>query len=164
MDTLYVMLLLIAGVSFYLQIEWLLLASIFIFFALIFARYYEEYSSRGSGEMSHAPAAISGPDAPSPGGQPQQPIIVMQSGGGGAATITDTIIANMMGHLMALDSYEKRDQAPWSKFLSRGMKMRQNMFDHHGKVATYHQGFDPHNSSRMIDKLDEISKKLDKKD
>ncbi len=159
------MLLLISGVSFFLQIEWLLLASIFIFFALIFAKYYEDYSSRGSGELSHVPTAITGPDAPSPGGQQQQPIIVMQSGGGGAATITDTIIANMMGHLMALDSYEKRDQAPWSKFLSRGMKMRQNMFDHHdGKVKTLHQAFDPHYSSKMIDKLDEISKKLDKKD
>lgn len=152
------LLIVLVGASFLLNIEWLLLASIFLFFALVFAKYYSEYSS-GNGDL--APAPLDGASA-MPISSPQPPIVVVQSGGG-AATISDSIIAQMMGQLMAMDAYEKKDQAPQFKFLSRGMKMRQNMFDHHMKVGSHHQALQRDYSNSMLSKLDEISKKLDKK-
>ena len=157
MDTVYVLLLALTGISFFLGIEWLLLASMFLFVALVFSRYYSGRSSSVGGEIA--------PDFPQSAGaaasSAPQPIVVVQSGGG-AATISDSIIAQMMGQFMAMDAYEKKDQAPQFKFLSRGMKMRQNMFDHHGKVGSHHQAMNREASSAMLSKLDEISRKLDK--
>jgi hypothetical protein len=158
MDAVYVLLLALTAIGFFLQIEWLLLASIFLFIALVFSRYYSggnaAYSPSMPPEMAESVPAGSGA---------QPPIVVVQSGGG-AATISDSIIAQMMGQFMAMDAYEKRDQAPQFRFLSRGMKMRQGMFDEHtGKVSSKHKAMDTEQSNRMISKLDEISKKLDKR-
>ncbi|MFH0971362.1 MAG: hypothetical protein V1835_02235 [Candidatus Micrarchaeota archaeon] len=155
-DSVYVLLIVVAAMSFLLQIEWLLLASIFLFFALIFSKYYAAFSTTSS-----APAEIA--DLPAASGPAQQPIVVVTSGGGTAASITDNMIATMLGNVMAYDVFEKKDQANQYQFLSRGMKMRQNMFDHHGKVASSHQGFRRDYSGAAMDRLDKVLTKLEKK-
>ncbi len=154
MDATYVLLLVLAAFSLILQIEWLLLASIVLFFALIFSKYYSEFSAPKNlpSEVTHE----------SPSTQQPRPIIVVQGGGGGGKTISDDIIAGMMSHYMAMDAYEKKDQAPQFQFLSRGMSMRQNMFDHSGKVGSKHQAMKREFSGEFLEKLNEISKKLDK--
>ncbi|MFH1751221.1 MAG: hypothetical protein ABH863_06075 [Candidatus Micrarchaeota archaeon] len=158
MDSVYVLLLVLAGTSLLLKIDWLMLASIFLFFALIFSKYYSEFSA-----PRHVPQEILHPEGTGQGGpSAPQPIIVVSSGGGTAATISDSVIATMMGNFMAMDAYEQRDQAPQTKFLSRGMKMRQNMFDHAGKVGSYHQGLKHDYTEQMLKKLDSIDKKLSK--
>ncbi len=158
MDIVYLMLLVLVGAGFFLQIEWLLLASIVMFSALVFSKAFSYYpTSEPLPQQIHTD---------SPPNQPVQPIVVVQSGGT-AASITDNIIATMLGNVMAYDVYEKTDQAGPYAFLSRGMKMRQNMFDHHGNVGSSHQALRRDYTDKRLDdtfkKLDSILDKHSKK-
>ncbi|MFH1442882.1 MAG: hypothetical protein ABIG96_02510 [Candidatus Micrarchaeota archaeon] len=160
MDLVYLMLLFLAGMSFLLNIEWLMLATIFLFFAILFSKYYSGFSTAPTTPPQVQQEMASTEQAK----QQPQPIIVMNSGGsGGGATITDNIIATMMGNVMAMDVYEKQEAAPWSKFLSRGGKFRQNFMDHSGSVSLKDQAMG-NTSKKLLDTLDKINKKLDSKD
>ncbi len=156
MDAVLLILILLAGSGFFLNVSWMFLSAIFLLLAVVASRIYAKPSS-----AEHVPMDMES-SLPTPEAQkPPQPIIVMQGGGGLSAY--DTMMANMMGQLMAIDAYEKTDQAKWSKYLSRGGKFRQNFFDHSGKLSLAHQGFRPDRSDMLSKRLESIEKKLDKK-
>lgn len=165
----YLLLLLLAGVGFFLQIQWMFLLVAVLFFALIFSQAYAQ--------MSSAPAAVEHmqvPDSAGPAGgapgfaspsMPQQPIIVVTGGEGNSASTQ--YLTTMLGMFSAMDAWEKKTQAPWDKFLSRGSMMRQNMFGHGGKAGTAHQAVNRDVSNERFDaltkKLDKLADSIDKK-
>ncbi|MBU1197843.1 hypothetical protein KJ765_05025 [Candidatus Micrarchaeota archaeon] len=157
-NTVYYVLIVLAAIAFFLQVEWIFLAVLFMFFALMFSRAYSAVSNRA------APPALVPPQDPGqlPSQPPvQQPIIVMSGGNFG---IGDAYLATTMGMFSALDAYEKRTQAPWHQFLSRGSQMRQNMFGHRGEVGTKHQAMRRDVTSGRVKsinkRLDRIEKSL----
>lgn len=158
MDSVYLLLLALAGLSFFLHIDWLMLSSIFLFFAVLFAKYYSDVST----PSQPPPTEVQQSEPPS---QQPQPIIVVQ-GGGTAATITDSMISTMMGNLMAMDVYEKADTQPFWGFLQRGRRMRQGFFDHAGKYGSKHKIMQREVTgeafSEITKRLDKIASKLER--
>ncbi|MBI5225386.1 hypothetical protein HY989_05960 [Candidatus Micrarchaeota archaeon] len=160
MDAVLLILILLAGGGFFLNVSWMFLSAIFLLLAVIASRVYARPTP-----SEHVPPDMESA-LPTPQAQkPPQPIIIMQGGGGLSAY--ETMMANMMGQLMAIDAYEKTDQQKVGTYLSRGGKFRQNFFDHSGKLTLKHQGFNPdrsrEESGSLSKRLESIEKKLDKK-
>ncbi len=168
----YVVLGLLGGLALFLNIQWLFLAAVFLFVAVIFSQLYSSLfpASTASPQQLEAlssPAPSSNvPSASSAASSQQQPVIVVTGGGEGIG-LGGHYFATMLGTFSALDAYEKKTQAPWHQFLSRGSQMRQNMFSDSGTVGTRHQAMKRDISNERLDvlakRLDKLTKAIEKK-
>ncbi len=161
----YIALLIITAIAFFLQIQWLFLASIFMFFAIVFSQSYSALISKPAA-VEHGAASIPEPSASAAPAQPQ-PIIVVNGGDDGIG-FGGHYFATMLGMLSAADVLEKKDVPKWSNVpFGRATMMRQNFLGHGGAFSTAGQGFRKDYSNArekaLMDKLDKIADKLDGK-
>ncbi len=155
MQPAYVALLVLAGASFLLQVQWLFFLSLLLFVVLLFAEAYgsanRQPAAIAEAEPSAVPAQVSQQ-------QPQQPIVVVTGGGG--LNPSENYLTTLLATYSAMDAYQKEGQASPYKFLSRGSVMRQNFFGEKGEVpkGQTHQGMKRDYSDRQ---MKDLMKKMD---
>ncbi|MFH1200250.1 MAG: hypothetical protein V1708_04230, partial [Candidatus Micrarchaeota archaeon] len=108
MQPAYLAMLLLMGMSFLLQLQWLFLLAAALFIVLLFSESY------GSG--ARAPQAMESAEPPAGAPQssampaPMQPPIVVVTGGGGLNQ-SESYLTTMMAMYSAMDAYQQQGQA-----------------------------------------------------